>query len=75
MNTQLPTTNLYDRDFNLWIATTVRQLREGNFASVDWENLLEELESLGKQQKRELENRLIVLLEHILPLLFSASPN
>ena len=70
MNTQLPTTTLYDRDFNLWIETTVRQLRKRNFASVDWENLLEELESLGKQQKRELENRLIVLLEHILKLAY-----
>ncbi len=70
MNTQLPTTTLYDRDFNLWIETTVRQLRKRNFASVDWENLFEELESLGKQQKRELENRLIVLLEHILKLAY-----
>ncbi|ACK72477.1 protein of unknown function DUF29 [Gloeothece citriformis PCC 7424] len=61
---------LYDKDFNLWIETTLTQIKERNFESVDWENVLEELESLGKQQKRELENRLIILLEHLLKLTY-----
>lgn len=64
----MKTQTLYDNDFNLWIETTLKQIRERNFNSVDWENVLEELESLGKQQKRELSNRLRLLLEHFLKL-------
>ena len=57
---------LYDQDFALWIEETVKQLKSGNFSEVDLENLVEEVESLGRWDKRELENRLITLFEHAL---------
>ncbi|HEY9693810.1 MAG TPA: DUF29 domain-containing protein [Oculatellaceae cyanobacterium] len=62
--------NLYEQDFYLWILLTANQIREGKFDAVDWENVLEELESLGRSDKRELRNRLIVLLEHLLKLAY-----
>jgi len=64
MPTQIKT--LYDQDFALWIETTVKQLKTGELQKIDVENLIEELESLGKKDKRELKSRLITLFEHAL---------
>lgn len=58
--------NLYETDFYTWIETTVKDLKEGNFTNLDQKNLIEELESMGRSEKRELKNRLIVLLTHLL---------
>lgn len=55
---------LYDQDFALWIETTVNQLKSKNFTELDLENLINEVESLGRQDKRELESRLITLFEN-----------
>ena len=59
---QLSPPSIYSQDFNLWIQQTTSQIRSGNFDLVDWENVLEELESLGKSDQRELKSRLSVLL-------------
>ncbi|MDB9309649.1 DUF29 domain-containing protein [Aphanizomenon sp. CS-733/32] len=70
MTTHQPTVitndNLYDQDFYLWIETISKQLKAGKFAEIDLENLIEEIESMGKSEKRELKSRLIVLLMHLL---------
>lgn len=66
VQTALSMKALYDRDFILWTETIVEQLKRGNFTDVDWENLIEEIESMGKSEKRALESLLIKLLEHIL---------
>ena len=58
--------NLYDRDFYLWIQTTAQQLKESKFNEIDIHNLIEEIESIGRSEKRELKSRLIVLLIHLL---------
>jgi hypothetical protein len=60
------TSKLYDRDYLAWIKKTTQQLRDRDFAELDVENLIEEIESLGRKEKRELSNRLVVLLEHLL---------
>ncbi|HEY9691070.1 MAG TPA: DUF29 domain-containing protein [Oculatellaceae cyanobacterium] len=65
-----PQHSLYEEDYCLWIEKTANQIRSGNFNLVDWDNLVEELESLGNSDKRELENRLTVLLEHLLKLAY-----
>jgi len=66
----IPQEKLYEQDFYLWILSTANHIRQGKFDAVDWENVLEELESLGRSDKRELRNRLIVLLEHLLKLAY-----
>jgi hypothetical protein len=73
MATQLPpntTKTLYEQDFCLWIETTVKQLKEKQIDELDWEHLIEEIESLGKSDRRELRNRLTILLEHLLKLAY-----
>jgi hypothetical protein len=55
---------LYELDYNLWLAKTIEQLKAKNYDQVNWQNLIEELESLSKSQRRELRNRLTTLLEH-----------
>ena len=57
---------LYEQDYCLWIADVLKKLQNGDFTAVDWVNLIEEIEDLGRSQKRELESRLGELLEHIL---------
>lgn len=61
---------LYDTDFFLWIQHTVEALKQQDFDRVDWDNLIEEVESLGRSEKRELKSRLLVILEHLLKLMF-----
>jgi ribosomal protein L29 len=60
------TTTLYDQDFYAWTQQQVELLRSGNLQGLDVENLIEEIESLGKQQRQELRNRLGMLLGHLL---------
>ena len=59
-------TKLYDRDFSLWIETTVGQLKKKQLENLDWDNLIEEIESLGKSEKNALKSNLRVLLMHLL---------
>jgi hypothetical protein len=57
---------LYNRDFHQWTQVMADAIRSGNWADLDIENLAEELESLGRQQRQELRNRLGILLGHLL---------
>ncbi len=57
---------LYEADFYAWTQEQAKLLREDNLTCLDVPNLLEEIESLGKQQQNELTNRLGVLLGHLL---------
>ncbi|MCA6517994.1 MAG: DUF29 domain-containing protein, partial [Pseudanabaena sp. M110S1SP2A07QC] len=59
-------TLLYESDFYNWTVEQVKRLRLGKLDGLDLENLAEEIESLGNQKKSELENRLAVLLGHLL---------
>jgi hypothetical protein len=56
----------YDEDFFAWTQEQARLLREGDFSQIDIENVAEELESMGRSDKRELRNRLIQLIMHLL---------
>ncbi|MFM6040349.1 MAG: DUF29 domain-containing protein, partial [Sphaerospermopsis kisseleviana] len=64
--TNLASSNLYNEDFYLWIETTAKQLKNGNFAEIDLENLIEEIESMGRSEKRALKSNLLILLMHLL---------
>jgi hypothetical protein len=56
----------YDQDFALWLEENIALLKAKNYNSVDWDNLIEEVEGLTRSDKRELVNRLITLFEHAL---------
>ncbi|OIP71364.1 MAG: hypothetical protein AUK48_12590 [Oscillatoriales cyanobacterium CG2_30_44_21] len=66
--------SLYEADFFLWTQDTIAKIKNGNFDDIDWGNLIEEIESLGKSDKREIESRLYTLLEHLLKLIYIDMP-
>ncbi len=59
-------TRLYDQDFYAWTIAQSQFLQKGEWRSLDIQNLVEEIESLGRQQRQELRNRLGVLIGHLL---------
>ena len=68
---------LYEEDFVRWTEEQAVALREaaklGTNLPLDWENLAEEIDSLGRSLKHELRSRLMVVLEHLLKLEHSAA--
>lgn len=71
----MATDTLYESDFFVWTerqAETLRRLaREGSNLPLDWENLAEEIESLGRRDRRSLHNRVFQILHHLLKLKIS----
>ncbi|MGD1952927.1 MAG: DUF29 domain-containing protein [Leptolyngbyaceae cyanobacterium] len=61
-----PPVTLYDTDYMQWITTTVDKLRRQDYSHVDWANLIEEIEDMGKRERRSLESNLTILLLHLL---------
>lgn len=61
---------LYDTDFAEWALHNADLLRCGRIAEADWENIAEEIESLGRSQGSALESRITQILEHLLKLKF-----
>ncbi len=62
----MSTPSSYDQDYYLWFADQARLLRAGTWQQLDIEHLAEELEDLGKREKRALRSRTVVLLAHLL---------
>jgi hypothetical protein len=63
--TRKPATS-YDKDVILWSEQQARLLRTGRFAELDIEHLADEIEDVGKSEKREFASRMAVLLAHLL---------
>lgn len=57
---------LYETDYLQWIETTVKKLRFGDYTNVDWENLIDEIEDMGRSERRSLKSNLIVVLVRLL---------
>jgi len=68
----MPQSPLYDRDFYAWANEQAALLREGKLSQADIEHIAQEIESMGKTEKRELVSRLTVLLLHLLKWRFQA---
>jgi len=56
----------YEQDFYGWTQEQARLLREGRFAELDVANVVEEIETLGRGERRELVSHLRLLLTHLL---------
>jgi hypothetical protein len=69
MDNQTP----YDRDFYAWANEQADLLRAGRLSEADIEHIAEEIESLGKSEKRELVSRLAIVLLHLLKWQFQPS--
>jgi uncharacterized protein DUF29 len=62
---------LYHRDYYAWIQHQVQALRERRIEDIDWTNAAEEIEDLGKSEKRGIRSQLARLLEHLLKLQYA----
>jgi hypothetical protein len=66
--------SLYESDFLLWTQDTIAKLKARDFDHVDFENLIEEVEALGRSEKKELASRLETLLAHLLKRIYIDMP-
>jgi hypothetical protein len=57
---------LYDQDFNAWTEQQADLLRAGRWADLDVQHLIDEIESMGRSERKELVNRLVILMLHLL---------
>jgi hypothetical protein len=62
----------YEEDFVAWLEDQARRARRCEVGGLDLENIAEELEGMARSDRREIRNRLIVLLIHLLK--YSAQP-
>ncbi len=65
-NINIKTTTLYEEDFCLWLETTAKLLKNRQLENLDYENLIEEIETMGRSEKNALKSNLIVVLMHLL---------
>jgi hypothetical protein len=61
-----PNPSLYEQDYYLWLQTTAHQLRERKLAEVDLANLIEEIDSMGRNEKSALVSNLQIIQMHLL---------
>lgn len=67
------TASEYDTDFYAWTFHNAALIREGRFSELDIDNIAEEIEGMGRSEKRELFNRFVVLIMHLLKWKFQPS--
>lgn len=58
--------NLHDKDFHAWAIEQANLLKAGKLGEIDLDNLIEEIESMGASERNQLQNRLKVLIGHLL---------
>jgi len=63
---EINTTNLYEQDYYLWLKNTAQLLRDDKLSELDKFNLIEELEDMGRSEKRAVKSNLTILLMHLL---------
>lgn len=56
----------YEEDFYGWAMMNASLLKQGKFNEADMENIIEEMESMGRSEKSQLINRFSVLIAHLL---------
>lgn len=58
--------SLHDADFHAWTQQQAALIRERRIGELDLDNILEEIESLGRTERSELVDRLELLIRHLL---------
>lgn len=59
---------LHEADFNLWVEAMKTKIKNRDTETMDWDNLLDEIDDMGKSEKRSLDSYMQRLVEHILKL-------
>jgi len=68
IQTKIEADDAYHTDFAAWLLEQARRLRAREADALDWDNLAEEIEDMGKSEFREVESRLRTILVHLLKL-------
>ena len=58
--------SLYEQDYYLWVEDILKKIQEKRWDEMDWDNLWEEIDDMGKSQKQRLTSNLRILLMHLL---------
>lgn len=58
--------NLYEQDFYAWTFQQADLLKQGKFEQVDLSNIIEEIETLGRNLRNAIASRMVVLIAHLL---------
>jgi len=61
-----PSIKLYEQDYYRWLEQTALHLRKQAFDQLDLENLIAEIEAIGRSEKRAIESNLRAILTHLL---------
>jgi hypothetical protein len=64
--------SLYERDYTAWLEEQARLLRAGRVAELDLANLAEEVEDMGRSERRAATSALVVILVHLLKYRYQA---
>jgi hypothetical protein len=56
----------YGKDGYGWAIAQAAIIRSGRFDSIDWDNVAEEIESVGKQERGEYTSQMIRVLQHMI---------
>lgn len=66
MSNQFSLSSVREQDYELWLESTINQLRQRNFDAIDIDLLIKEIAEMGGSLKDALENNLIVILAHLI---------
>jgi len=58
--------SLYEADYLGWIEATAAALKRQDYGAIDWENVIEEIEDMGRRERQSLKSNLVILLLHLL---------
>ena len=64
--TNIISQTLYEQDYYQWLTVTIEKLRQGKLAEVDVVNLIEEIEDMGRSERKAVRSNLRILLMHLL---------
>ncbi len=56
----------YHQDYYGWTQEQANLIKTGKFSDLDIENLIEEIEDMGKTERREVTSRMAIVLLHLL---------
>jgi len=66
--------SVYPMNFNLWVEQTTKLLRKQRWQEIDLENLIEQMQDLGKSERRAITSQLTRLLLHLLKWQYQPQP-
>lgn len=71
---QITSLKLYKTDYYQWTIEQVQALKERNFNQLDWENIIEEIEALGRSEYNAVVSLLMRQIEHRLKIDYVSLP-